>query len=48
MEGSGPSISVAGQDEEYFRSYFGLWLSGRYFSDIFCRPIMMYKVWRGL
>ena len=48
MDGSGPSMAVSGQHEEFFNSSFGIWIGGKYFSDGCCRPIRMQKLWRAL
>ena len=44
-DGTGPSIAVSLPNEDVFESAFGLWPSGKHFSNGCCRPIRMHKVW---
>ena len=48
LDGPGPSITVSFPYEKSFNGYFGIWIGGSNFSDVFCRPITMHKLQRAL
>ena len=48
MGGTGPLIAVSYPNKEFFNSAFWIWIGGHNFSDGYCMPIKMNKLWRDL
>ena len=48
LDGPGPLIAVSVPHEEFFNSYFGIFIGGKRFLDGSYRPIRMHKVCTAL
>ena len=48
LDRPGTLIVVSGPHDEFFNSYFGIWMSKKYFSYGCCRPIRMHEIWSAI